>query len=57
LLSHAVAALGVGACFYKPGIPKRVWVIGIACSVIPDFGRGVGCGQVVGNPYLGITSE
>ena len=37
LLSHAVAALGVGACFYKPGIPKRVWVIGVACSVIPDF--------------------
>ncbi len=37
LLSHAVAALGVGACFYKPGIPKRVWVIDVACSVIPDF--------------------
>lgn len=37
LLSHAVAALGVGAWFYKPGIPKRVWVIGVACSVIPDF--------------------
>jgi inner membrane protein len=37
LLSHAVAALGVGACFYKPGIAKRVWVIGVACSVIPDF--------------------
>ena len=37
LFSHAVAALGVGACFYKPGIPKRVWAIGVACSVIPDF--------------------
>jgi hypothetical protein len=37
LLSHAVAALGVGACLYNPGIPKRVWVIGVACSVIPDF--------------------
>src|ERR1700756_3861716 len=37
LLSHAVAALGIGACFYKPEIPKLVWVAGIACSVIPDL--------------------
>jgi len=37
LLSHAVAALGIGACFYKPEIPKSVWVIGAACSVIPDL--------------------
>ena len=37
LLSHAVAALGIGACFYKAGIPKRVWVLGAACSVVPDF--------------------
>src|SRR6266550_9619008 len=32
-----MAALGLGACFYKPGIPKRVWVIGVVCSAIPDF--------------------
>jgi inner membrane protein len=37
LLSHAVAALGIGACFYEPLIPNRVWVIGAACSVIPDL--------------------
>ena len=35
-ISHAVAALSIGACFYRPGIPKRVWVIGAACSVLPD---------------------
>jgi len=35
--SHAVAALGIGACFYRPGTPKRVWVIGAFCSVIPDI--------------------
>ena len=35
-LSHAVAALGIGAFFYRPDIPKRVWVIGAACSVLPD---------------------
>jgi inner membrane protein len=37
VLSHAVAALGIGACFYRPGTPKRVWVAGALCSVIPDL--------------------
>jgi inner membrane protein len=37
LPSHAVAALGIGACFYKPEIPKSVWVIGVACSTLPDL--------------------
>jgi inner membrane protein len=37
IFSHAVAALGIGACFYRPEIPKRVWVAGAACSVIPDL--------------------
>ncbi len=37
LPTHAMAALGLGACFYKPGIPKRIWVIGAVCSTIPDF--------------------
>jgi inner membrane protein len=37
LFSHAVAALGIGACFYRPSIPKRVWVAGVACSVVPDL--------------------
>jgi inner membrane protein len=35
--SHAVAALGIGACFYRTGIPKRVWVIGVFSSVVPDL--------------------
>ncbi len=37
LVSHVVASLGIGACFYKPEIPKRVWVMGAACSMIPDL--------------------
>jgi len=37
LPSHAIAALGLGAFFYKPGIPKRVWVVGALCSVLPDI--------------------
>jgi hypothetical protein len=31
LVSHAVAALGIGACFYEPQIPKSVW--GVAWHV------------------------
>jgi hypothetical protein len=34
--SHAVAALSIGTCFYQPQIPKRVWVAGALCSVLPD---------------------
>jgi inner membrane protein len=36
-ISHAVAALSIGACFYNPRIPKKVWVIGAICSVVPDI--------------------
>ncbi len=36
-ISHAVAGLGIAACFYRAGVPKRVWVIGAACAVLPDI--------------------
>ena len=35
--SHAIAALGIGSYFYRPQIPKRVWVAGMLCSAIPDL--------------------
>lgn len=35
--SHAVAALSIGTCFYRPKVPKRVWLAGLLCSVIPDL--------------------
>lgn len=35
--SHAVAALSIGTCFYRPQISKRVWIAGALCSVIPDL--------------------
>jgi inner membrane protein len=35
--SHAVAALGIGACFYRPEVPKRVWVAGAVCAALPDL--------------------
>jgi inner membrane protein len=37
VFSHAVAALGIGACFYQHGTPKRVLVMGALCSVVPDL--------------------
>jgi inner membrane protein len=35
--SHAVAALSIGTCFYRPQTPKRVWIAGVLCSVVPDI--------------------
>lgn len=54
VFSHAVAALGIGACFYRREIPKRVWVVGAVCAVIPDadvigFGFGVHYGDFWGH--------
>jgi inner membrane protein len=37
LISHAVAALGIGTIFARPQVPKRVWMIGVACSILPDI--------------------
>jgi inner membrane protein len=36
-ISHAVAALSIGSCFYREDIPQRVWIVGALCSVIPDL--------------------
>ena len=35
--SHAVAALSIGTCFYRPHTPKRLWVAGALCSILPDI--------------------
>jgi inner membrane protein len=37
ILSHAVAALGIGAVFYRQGMSKRVLIAGALCSVVPDL--------------------
>jgi len=37
LISHAVAALGIGALFARPQVPKRVWAGGAICSMLPDM--------------------
>ena len=35
--SHAIAALSLGTCFYRPQVPKRVWLAGAVCSALPDI--------------------
>lgn len=37
LFTHAVAAWGISGCFYKSAVPKRIWVLGTACSLLPDI--------------------
>jgi inner membrane protein len=37
VFSHAVAALGIGALYYRPGVPRQVFLAGAICSVIPDL--------------------
>ena len=37
LISHAVAALGIGTVFARPQVPRRVWIIGAMCSMLPDI--------------------
>ena len=46
VFSHAIAAFGIAACFYRPEIPKRVWIAGAVSAALPDldvvgFGFGV----------------
>jgi inner membrane protein len=35
--SHAIAASAISAAFYRNRVPKRVWIAGIAGSVLPDL--------------------
>jgi inner membrane protein len=34
--THAIAAGALGAAFYRPGWPARVWILGAAGSILPD---------------------
>jgi len=53
-ISHAVAAFGIGTGFYRPQIPKRVWIAGALCSMFPDvdvigFRLGIAYGDFWGH--------
>lgn len=36
IFTHAVAAFGLGALFYRREVPKSIWVLGAVCSALPD---------------------
>jgi inner membrane protein len=53
-ISHAVAAIGISACFYDSRVPKSVWVVGTICAVLPDidvlgFRFGIHYGDFLGH--------
>lgn len=35
--SHAVVALALGAAVKPKSAPRRIWVLGMACAVLPDL--------------------
>jgi inner membrane protein len=57
-MSHAVVALGVGACFKRPALPKRVLVAGALCAMAPDLDvTGLAVGFHLDHPlgHRGLT--
>ena len=58
LFSHAAAALAIGACFARPGVPKRVWALGACAAMLPDadvaaFALGIPYEHMLG--HRGLT--
>lgn len=57
IFTHVVAALGLGALFYRREVPRSVWVLGAACAVLPDadvlaFGFGIPYEHMLGHRGL-----
>lgn len=55
--THAAVAGAIGAAFYRPGWPARFWVLGAACSILPDADvigvpLGIPFGSVLGHRGL-----
>lgn len=55
--THALAALALGAAFYRPGVPKQLWIWGAALAALPDldvigFGFGIRYGDLLGHRGL-----
>src|SRR5574337_70574 len=46
--SHPVAALAIGAVFTKEQLPRRYWLVGAACTLLPDIDV---LGKLVGIRY------
>ncbi len=56
--SHAIAALALGAGFYRPDVPRHLWATGAVCAMLPDadvigFRFGIHYGDLLG--HRGLT--
>lgn len=56
--SHAIAALALGAGFYRPDVPRHLWATGVVYAMLPDadvigFGFGIHYGDLLG--HRGLT--
>ena len=57
VISHAVVAIALKAAFPEPGVPRRLVVLGAACSMAPDvdvigFRFGIQYGDILGHRGL-----
>jgi len=44
-IAHALTALPVGAALLPKDTPRRVWIAGLACAVVPDI-------DAIGRPFV-----
>jgi len=56
-IGHAAPALALIPAFYRPGTPRRLWVLGVLCAAAPDldvaaFHLGVPYGHPLGHRGL-----
>jgi inner membrane protein len=57
--SHIVAAAAIGMWFYRPGVPRRFWVLGAVAAALPDadvigFSAGIRYGATLGAAAVAV---
>jgi inner membrane protein len=52
--SHAIAAAAIGSAFSRRGLPVRFWVLGAACSIVPDADV---IGVALGVPFRSVLGH
>jgi inner membrane protein len=54
VFTHAAVAGAIGTAFYRPGWPARFWVLGAACSIVPDADV---IGVALGVPFRSVLGH
>jgi inner membrane protein len=57
IISHGIAAVALGKAFQRSHLPRRFWVAGVVCAIVPDldvigFGFGIPYGGMFGHRGL-----